>query len=188
MLQDIYLNEWLSIFLVAIALGMDAFSLGMGVGFRGLSNLQIGKISLTIGLLHVLMPLVGMIIGRYLSVRMGEIAVWLGGMLLAILGLHMIWSAFKTMTYPPVLDISGLWGILLFSFSVSLDALSVGFSVGLFDAHVVLTVISFGLAGGMLAFLGLQLGNQTGHWLGKYGEVIGGVILLAFGMKFLLPI
>jgi manganese efflux pump family protein len=39
----------------------------------------------------------------------------------------------------------------------------------------------------LLTWLGLLLGRRVQGWLGSYSEALGGSILLAFGIKLLLP-
>lgn len=53
----------LSIFLIGLALSMDAFSLTLSLGINQISIINKIKISLMIGLMHFIMPLMGVIIG-----------------------------------------------------------------------------------------------------------------------------
>ncbi len=73
------IGEILTLALMAFALGMDAFSVGLGMGMYKLRLRQIAKIGITIGLFHVWMPLLGMIAGRFLSNTFGAIAGYVGG-------------------------------------------------------------------------------------------------------------
>jgi putative Mn2+ efflux pump MntP len=178
--------EWgqlLSLLIMAFALGLDAFSLGLSVGMRGVTFKEIVKISSMIALFHVLLPWIGLLVGRTLNDMVGNIATYLGGGLLLFLGLHMVWSSFKE--EDGLFDHSTGWGLILFSMSVSIDALSVGFSLGLFETEIWLTVLTFGLLGGLMSAVGLSLGRYVGQWLGEYGEAFGGLILVAFGFKIL---
>jgi putative Mn2+ efflux pump MntP len=38
-----------------------------------------------------------------------------------------------------------------------------------------------------MSMAGLLLGRNVANWVGEYGEAVGGVILVVFGIKFLLP-
>lgn len=179
-------GELFTLLMIGTALGMDAFSLGIGMGMRGIRLLTIAKVSLTIGLFHIVMPLIGIGLGLFLTAYVGNIASYIGGFILVALGLHMLWdSLFSVDARGPLLKTT-FWGLLLFSFSVSLDALSVGFSFGLFKVNTMLAVLIFGVLGAVLAALGLLLGRRVGGWLGEYSEIFGAVILLGFGIKFLL--
>lgn len=170
--------------MIAVALGMDAFSLGIGIGMQGLTISQILKVSTTIGIFHIIMPLVGVAIGHYLSTMIGDVATVIGGSLLVFLGLNMIWSSFAEKDGHSLNQIAGI-GLLLLAFSVSIDALSIGFSLGLFSVDIWFAILLFGLMGGVMTALGLSIGTKIGHWLGEYGEIFGGIILLVFGIKFL---
>ncbi|MFK7694817.1 manganese efflux pump MntP family protein [Paenibacillus sp. HJGM_3] len=177
-------GQFITICMMAFALGMDAFSLGIGIGLQGIRLLHILRISLVIALFHVMMPLTGMFMGQYASALLGDVALLAGGGLLLLLGGHMIYSAFHT-TSITAFDYRTLWGVLLFAISVSIDSMSVGVSLGLFATDIALTVLMFGLFGGIMSIAGLLLGRNAGRWTGRYGEAIGGLILVAFGIRFL---
>lgn len=166
---------------MAFALGMDAFSVGLGMGMYKLRLRQIFKIGVTIGIFHLWMPLLGMIAGRFLSEKFGTLASYMGGILLILLGIHMIWASFKESDEKVITPI-GL-GLLLFAFSVSLDSFSLGLSLGIYGAQTAVVIICFGVAATVQSWAGLLLGRKVQGWLGAYGEALGGAILLVFGLK-----
>ena len=92
------IGEIITLILMAFALGMDAFSVGLGMGMFKLRLKQIFSIGITVGFFHVWMPLVGMFAGRFLSEKFGMFASLLGGLLLILLGLQMIWGGLKKTT------------------------------------------------------------------------------------------
>ncbi|MDT9726005.1 manganese efflux pump [Xylanibacillus composti] len=175
----------MTILLMAFALGLDAFSLGIGIGLKGIRLLDVLKISVVVGLFHIIMPLMGMFTGHYVGSLLGGVAVAAGGGLLALLGLHMIYSSLRG-EGARSFDYGTLWGLLVFSLSVSIDSFSVGISFGLFAADLIVTVMVFGLFGSLMSIAGLLLGRRVSGLFGEYGEALGGVILLAFGLKFIL--
>ncbi|MFC4767547.1 manganese efflux pump MntP family protein [Effusibacillus consociatus] len=179
-------GELVTLLTTAVALGSDAMSLGIGLGMQKLTRREISRVSVTIGMFHVLMPLAGMAIGLFLHNLMGDIAKSIGAVLLIGLGAHMIWDAWKGDDEPVFsLTRSAGWGMMLFAMSVSIDALSVGFSFGLYDANLGLAVTLFGIVGGLMAAIGLSIGNLMGRVLGDSMEIIGGAILILFGIQFL---
>jgi putative Mn2+ efflux pump MntP len=129
------------------------------------------KISIVIGFFHVIMPLMGMFTGQYVGSLLGDVATAIGGLLLVLLGSHMVYSSLRGEAIPSF-DHRTLWGLFVFSLSVSMDSFSVGLSLGMFATDILVT--------------GLLLGRHMGSWVGDYGEALGGIILLAFGLKFLL--
>ncbi|KIY22478.1 MULTISPECIES: manganese efflux pump MntP [Mesobacillus] len=178
--------ELFTLMLMGIALGMDAFSIGLGMGMYRMTKGHIFKIGVTIGLFHVWMPLLGMVAGRFLSEQFGTIAGYLGGLLLIVLGIQMIAASFKEEETSLITPVGK--GLLIFALSVSLDSFSVGLTLGIFGAKTLLVLICFGVAAMVLTWAGLHVGKTVQGWLGTYSEVLGGSILLAFGLKLLLPI
>ncbi|EIT83842.1 hypothetical protein A374_18479 [Fictibacillus macauensis ZFHKF-1] len=180
------IGEWLTLWLMAFALGMDAFSIGLGMGMLRLRLRQIMKIGIVIGLFHIGMPLAGLLLGKQLSVHFGGIAIMIGGGLLLLLGMQMIVSSFKAGAEPFVTPVG--FGLIVFAVSASLDSFSVGLSLGIYGARTLLTIAMFGMMSMLLTWGGLLLGKKVQGWLGPYSEALGGVILLAFGAKLLFPI
>jgi len=178
-------GQLVTIIIMAIALGLDAFSLGIGIGMKGIRLIDIMKISFVIGIFHVLMPLMGMFMGQYVSLLLGNVATAAGGCLLILLGSHMVYSSIRGEEVTSF-DHRSAWGLTIFSLSVSIDSFSVGVSLGMFATDIVLTVLIFGLFGGLLSIAGLLVGRRVSGWVGEYGEAFGGLILLTFGIKFLL--
>lgn len=179
------MGELVTLTLMAFALGMDAFSVGLGMGMLQIRIKQIFKIGLTIGAFHVMMPLLGMVTGRVLSERFGAFAIWIGGGLLVFLGIQMIWSSFRNKKEALITPVG--FGLFLFAFSVSIDSFSVGLTLGIFGAKTVLALLFFGIGACLLAWVGLLIGRNVQGMLGSYSEALGGGILMAFGVKLLFP-
>ncbi|SUD25733.1 membrane protein [Paenibacillus macerans] len=186
MMTEVYarLGELFTILLMAVALGMDALSLGIGIGMRGVRSRDAIRIGSAVALFHVLMPLLGILAGKYVGILLGHLARYAAGGLLFVLGAHMIFSSVKG---GGVQSISHrTWfGVLLFSLSVSIDSFSVGVSLGMFHGDWILTVLAFGFFGGLMSLAGLVMGRRVGRTMGEYGEAAGGAILLAFGLMFI---
>jgi manganese efflux pump family protein len=182
--MSMFIGEIVALSMMAFALGMDAFSVALGMGLLRLRLKQIFYIGVMIGLFHILMPLFGMAVGRFLSRQFGSIASYIGGALLLILGIQMIVASFKKES-DTLISPRGM-RLIFFALSVSLDSFSVGLSLGIFGARTMLTILLFGFFSMMLTWGGLMLGRHFQQWLGAYSEALGGSILLAFGLKLLL--
>jgi putative Mn2+ efflux pump MntP len=179
-------GEIVTIIIMAFALGMDAFSISLGMGMYELRLRQIFKIGITIGIFHIFMPLLGIIAGRFLSDQFGDIATYIGAALLLILGVQMIWSSLGKKEGILITPVG--YGLFIFALSVSLDSFSVGLSLGIYGAQTILVLVCFGAGATLLSWLGLMIGRRVHDWLGKYSEVLGGAILLLFGIKLLFPL
>lgn len=179
-------GQIVTISIMAIALGMDAFSLGVGIGMKGIRLLHVLQLSLLIAFFHVLMPLLGLFTGSYVGHLLGQVTAYAAGGLLILLGGHMLFSSFRKHDGSSrVVDHRTFWGMLLISLSVSVDSFSVGVSLGMFVDNIVLTVLAFGICGGFMSITGLLLGRRVSRELGDYGEALGGAILLGFGLLFI---
>ena len=71
------LGEITSLMLMAIALGLDAFSVSLGLGLQWFRLKRIALIGLIIGLCHMVLPLTGMVIGHVLSSQIGGLTAFL---------------------------------------------------------------------------------------------------------------
>lgn len=176
-------SEFITLSIMAFAVGMDAFSVGLGMGMVPLRLKQIFKIGLTVGLFHIWMPLLGMLTGKLLSEKLGMLATYGGGLLLIAIGFQMFLSSFKedeSSSFRPV-----GFGIFMFALSVSLDSFSLGLTLGIFGAKTLSAILLFGIFSTCLTWAGLLLGKKVKGILGKYSEALGGSILLFFGVKLL---
>ncbi|WP_204669186.1 manganese efflux pump MntP [Gracilibacillus alcaliphilus] len=166
---------------MAFALSMDAFSVGLAIGMQEIRLKRIAFIGFVVGIFHVLMPFAGLLLGALLSDRIEEIALLAAGLLLCAIGLQMILQTFlqkKT----PVLAPVGL-GLLVFAFSVSLDSFSIGLSLGLSGIATVFAILLFGLFSMVFTWIALMISRRAHRLLGTYSEVIGGIILIFFGLQ-----
>lgn len=181
-----YVSELFTMIIMALALGMDAFSVGLGMGSFKLRLKSIVTIGTTVGIFHVWMPYLGILSGAFLSGQFGTFASFVGAVLLLFLGLQMFLSGLRGKEEAIVAPV-GI-GLLLFATSVSLDSFSVGLSLGMIGARAFIAIICFGAAACILTISGLLIGRKVHSFLGKYSFVIGGSILFAFGLKILLQL
>lgn len=180
-----HFHDGLEIIMMSLALGMDAFSLALGLGLQGVTRKTAWKLMVNIAVAHLFMASVGLAAGIALHGILGKLAIWFGAVLLIALGLHMIYSTLFRSTHEKSLDLGHI-AIPLFALTVSVDALSVGFSLGLRStAFGVASVVSFGVFGGLLCGIGLWLGKRANRLTGQYGQLFGAAILIAFGIHFL---
>lgn len=186
---------------LSVALGADAFSLALAIGLVGIGKRMTLKLSLVVAVFHVLMPLTGLLLGQALGMVLGQLAKGMGAAVLLWLGGRMlfhVWrpnpefyrlsearQALRRAQLPTGVSLRGI-GVYALAVSVSLDALSVGFSLGTVESPIVLTVLVMGTVAGMMMGGGLLLGRFVGSRIGQRAEVLGGVVLVLIGVKMLL--
>lgn len=190
-------EQLLTIIIVALILGMDAFSLAIGMGLRGVSRRFELRFSSTVAVLHVLMPLLGLVLGLVVGKFLGVWATRLGALVLAYLGVDLFikgYRGIKPQTYKlsegkKILGLESSnnyesWAaILLLGISVSIDALTAGFSLGTLKMPVFITVAFTGLVAGSMTLLGFMGGRVFSRLMGVYAQIMGGVILFALAIK-----
>jgi len=189
-------NPLVTIILVAIVLGLDAFSLAMGMGVKGVNRRYAIKFSVIVGVFHVVMPLVGLEAGLALGKLLGVWAARLGALVLLYIAFDFIIKGYREIR-PQSLKFSegrqlfrgvkvprsGWTGIIILGLSVSMDALTVGFSLGTFKMPLFLTVMIMGATAGIMTALGFTAGRFFGRLLGSYAQMTGGILLLLLAVK-----
>lgn len=185
--------------LIALAFGLsvDAFAaaLGKGTGDRTSPLLGAVRIGFVFAAMEALMPVVGYLIGLALSGWVASIDHWIAFTLLTLVGLQMIWQAFKS--DPDTLEdraedaangpIKGpRWVHLgLAAVATSIDATIVGVSLAMMDTNLLLAcAIIFAVTFAMCT-AGALIGRKAGDWLGHWAEVAGGAVLIAIGVMIL---
>ncbi|QDI91754.1 hypothetical protein EPH95_11695 [Salicibibacter halophilus] len=178
--------ETISMLLLATVLGMDAFSMAMAIGFQSF-RIHAIRASMVVGLFHVFMPLVGIWIGHGLAnIYSLDVVYFIAGVILVWIGLQMMVSSRKSKE-KPILKLHGI-GLFLFAFIVSLDSFSIGISLGIFGAETLAVIFAFGLTSAVLTWTGLMLATLTRDHVGRWGELLGGVVLLLYGLNTIRPL
>src|SRR5699024_6712220 len=108
-----------SLVLMALALGTDAFSVSLGLGMQHLRLRRVALTGSVIGLFHIGMPFFGIVLGQAISNRIGHITTLAGGLLLVGIGAQMFFTAWHhDQAKQPIRPIG--FGLFLLSFTVSL--------------------------------------------------------------------
>ncbi|WP_245684827.1 manganese efflux pump MntP family protein [Orenia metallireducens] len=184
----------IEVVVLGVALGTDAFSVSVAIGTRRLRLLLLLKLSLVIGIFHVIMPLLGLELGLFLHNFFGnyyfedtidKVTTAIGSGVLMILGMIMIYENFKSDEDDNNFDLYG-WSLIILALSVSIDALSVGFSLGMLDTNIIFSCLILGVIATVMVICGLTLGDKIGKLLSGNAEVLGGVALIVLGIHFLL--
>lgn len=169
---------------LAVALGTDAFSLCVGIGLAGVTRRQVFLLTVTVFLYHVFMPLAGWMVGEFAGKAIGRTAAFAGALLLVCLGIRMVWMAVKVNNESDSKIVRfNTWGLLILGASVSMDALSVGFTLGAVKSNLLFTAAVIGVVAGAMTFAGLVFGRFIGSLAGTRAQVLGGLILVGIGVR-----
>ena len=83
-------------------------------------------------------------------------------------------------------DPSSLIALLVLSIATSIDALAVGFTLSLVTHSIGLAVSLIGIITFGLSYAGYAIGKRVGHIFENKIEILGGLILIAIGLKILI--
>jgi putative Mn2+ efflux pump MntP len=115
-------------------------------------------------------------------------APWIAFALLFLIGVKMICESLWSKRAEPDLcnDPTRGLSLVILSVAASLDALGVGFSMGILNRGMILPAIWFGVTAGAMTWVSMKLGNRLSAKFGRWVEVAGGLILMAIAVDFVL--
>jgi len=177
---------FLEILFIAVALGCDAFAVGMGVGIRFCAPRQVFRLSFHFGLFQFLMPLIGWFLGTQFIGPFQRWGPWIACALLLFLGGKMLYESLRSgereaVRSDPTRGVS----LIMLSLATSIDALGVGFSLGVLGKSLFLPAVCIGVTAAAMTWVAMKLGNKISNLFGRGVEALGGVILILIGLKFL---
>lgn len=171
----------LSIILIGLSLSMDAFSLALFYGSKGINGKNIIKLSISVGIFHFIMPLIGYFIGIFIfdliKIKTGLIIF----IILSIIGVEMIIDSFKEKKEISLYTIE----ILGFSLAVSIDSFSVGIGLTGIVENLIISPIIFAIMSLSFTYLGLKIGKVLNNRFGNYATIFGGILLILIGITYI---
>lgn len=178
----------LTIFLLAVALGVDAFSVAIGIGAANhkKSWAPVWRLSLAFGLFQFVMPLIGWLAGSTVVELISGFDHWIAFALLAFIGGKMIREGLEKESDEEKADQTRGWPLLLLSIATSIDALAVGFSFSVLKAPILFPSVIIGIVCFGMTAVGMIFGKGLAKLFGKKVEIFGGIVLIAIGVKILL--
>lgn len=164
----------LSIFLIGVALSMDAFSIALSIGTTHLSKNRFILIPIVVSIMHFVMPLIGLFLGsQILSVININPKI-----IMTIILLYLAFVMYKDRNSDKVTQINSLLSILLFAFSVSIDSFSVGIGLRALTDKIIIPPIIFSLCAGTITYMGLILGKYSQKVWKEKASLIGIILLI----------
>ncbi len=176
------------IFLIAIALSMDAFAVSIckGLSAGKLKIKHFLAVGLWFGGFQGMMPLLGYFLGSTFEQYIVSFDHWIAFVLLSVIGINMIKESLDKNEEGADSSFAFL-NMLLLALATSIDALAVGVTFALLpDVNIILAVSLIGVTTFVFSAAGLKIGNVFGLKFKAKAEFTGGVILILIGIKILL--
>ncbi len=182
--------EFASILFIALALAVDAFAVALasGVALCNVSWRQTFRLAWHFGFFQAAMNMLGWAAGLTVRSFIEGFAHWVAFGLLFFIGVRMIVEALKKDDGERnANDPTRGRTLVLLSVATSIDALAVGLSFSVLKVSIWFPALIIGIVATALTAAGLHLGCLVGSAsrLGPRAEVLGGMVLIAIGIKIL---
>ncbi len=177
-----------TIIIIALGLAMDAFAVSIvsGATFKKLKVRHALRMAAFFGGFQAAMPLIGFLAGMTVRDYTAAYDHWVAFALLAAVGGKMIYESFKIEEAEKKRNPTNTLVLLTLSIATSIDALAVGITLSMITDAVVAAAVVIGLITFVLSFAGVYVGKKFGHFFENKIEILGGLVLIAIGLKILL--
>lgn len=176
------------IVLIAVSLAMDAFAVSLVAGASGQARgaREKFRLSFHFGLFQFFMPLIGWALGVSVVAHIALASRWIAFGLLAFIGSRMIRSGLSQEERIRGKDLTRGWTLVILCVATSIDALAVGFTLAMLNVNVWIPCVVIGVVTSALSLVGVRLGNHLHTTFAARAELVGGIILIAIGLRILL--
>jgi putative Mn2+ efflux pump MntP len=176
--------------ILAIALGLSfdtfAVSLSYGVIRSGILFRQATWVAIVLAVFQGGLTVAGYFLGSIVSGSLKATDHWIALGLLSFLGIKMIVEGLKKARDEGTKDFSSTIVLLTIALGTSIDAFAVGISFALLEVMIWEAGILIGAVTFLASMAAIRIGKSAGERLGNKVEIIGGVILIAIGVKIFL--
>lgn len=173
--------------LLAFGLAMDAFAVSVSCGItdpyaKKTNSLRAGT---AFGFFQAMMLLIGFALGFSLKAFIEPIDHWVAFVLLGFIGGKMIKESLEPESEP--VSLQSFKTLIILSFATSIDAMAAGISLAALGTSIILPAIATGVITFLASVCGVWIGAafRTSK-LGSTMDFLGGIILIAIGIKILL--
>ena len=177
--------------ILAIALGLSfdtfAVSLSLGVVRNKILFMQAAEIATLLALFQGGLTILGYFLGSFISGALKATDHWVALLLLSFLGVKMIIEGKKKSEDELFSrDFSSRLVLLTIAIGTSIDAFAVGISFAILSVQIWKAGILIGMVTFLASMTAIRIGKSAGERLGNKVEIIGGIILIAIGIKIFL--
>lgn len=177
----------LSLFILALALAMDAVAVSLVRGSAEGHNLSEAiKLGAVFGLAQGLMPLVGWVLGVAFAGAFRSFDHWIAFSLLGLLGVRMLHEGLTGDGTKEVETRASVLSLLVAAFATSIDAAAAGITLPLLGVAIPVACLVIGFTTGALCIAGYLVGTKVSSKTGKWAEIAGGLVLLGLGTRILI--
>ncbi|ANR78539.1 hypothetical protein BBB57_09860 [Kosakonia sacchari] len=178
-----------AITILAFGMSMDSFAaaIGKGATLKRPPMSEALRTGLIFGVVEAITPIIGWAAGLAASQYIMQWDHWIAFVLLFALGMRMMKEGLSKTTdaEAEAPRRHGFWLLVTTAIATSLDAMAIGVGLAFLNVNIVTTALMIGLATTIMATTGMLLGRFLGTAIGKWAEVLGGVVLISIGSSIL---
>ena len=180
--------DFITIVAVALGLSFDTFAVSLSYGMIQSKILfrQAVRIALVMAFFQAGLLVTGYFLGSFISDFMKAADHWVALILLAVLGIRMIIEGLKKKGKDQIKDYGRTMTLVSMAIGTSIDAFAVGISFALLSIRIWYSAVIIGAVTFMASMTAIRIGKSAGERLGNEVEIIGGLILIAIGIKIFL--
>lgn len=177
--------------ILAIALGLSfdtfAVSLSLGVVRNKIIFWHAAEIAALLAIFQGGLTILGYFLGSMISDALKATDHWVALLLLSFLGIKMIIEGKKKSDdISSSKDFNNRLVLLTIALGTSIDAFAVGISFAILSVQIWRAGILIGMVTFLASMTAIRIGKSAGERLGNKVEIIGGLILIAIGLKIFL--
>jgi putative Mn2+ efflux pump MntP len=175
----------LAIVVIAFGMSVDAFAAALAKG-AALHRPHIKEALRTgaiFGTVEAITPVIGWAAGLAASTFVEEVDHWIALIFLGGVGVKMIYESFRRDGAVEKPKRHSLMTLVVTAIGTSIDAAAVGVTLAFLDASIVVVALAIGLATFTMTTTGVMVGRYAGARLGRGAELIGGIALIALGVR-----
>ena len=173
--------EIITLIIRGLSLSIDAFSLSLAYGLLNIPKKTIISTSITVGIFHFIMPILGMLLGNIITDTLNLDSKYILLTILILILIEMI-KSLKEENKEHELNIIN---ILIFAFLVSFDSFTLGIGIKYITSNIFIASIIFMILSSLFTFLGFILGKYLTKKATYKIKLIGIILLLGVIMYFL---
>jgi putative Mn2+ efflux pump MntP len=180
--------DFFTILAIALGLSFDTFavSLSYGVIRSGILFHQASRIAIVLAVFQGGLTVAGYFLGSIISVALKATDHWIALIVLSFLGIKMIVEGLRKTNVQETKDFSSTIVLLTIALGTSIDAFAVGVSFALLEVKIWISGILIGAVTFIASMTAIRIGKSAGARLGNKVEILGGLILIAIGLKIFL--
>ena len=76
--------------------------------------------------------------------------------------------------------------MILFGLAVSIDSFSLGIGINNISNNFIMCSCIFSITSFLFTYIGLKLGDKLNQLIGKIATIVGGVVLILFGIIYII--